>query len=471
MLVGSSATPLRVAIIGSGPSAFYAADALLKQSRYVVQVDMFERLPTPFGLVRGGVAPDHAKIKNVAEKYDAIARHPHFRYFGGVEFGQALSLADLTSLYHQMIFAVGAQTDRRMGIPGEDLVGSFAATEFVGWYNGHPDYRNRAFDLSQRTVAVIGNGNVAVDVARVLARTYDELRATDIADYALEALRESQVTDIYMIGRRGAAQAAFTLPELKELGEMADADVVVVPAEVQPDPLTIAHLGANPDRAAEQKVALLHAYAARPLRGARRRIHLRFLASPVELFGDTRVEGLRLVRNVLVQGDDGSLRPRATDVYETMPIGLVFRSIGYMGVALPDLPFDVKRGVIPNSGGRVIDPASGHTLTGTYVVGWIKRGPTGIIGTNRPDAVETVQAMLADVDAGAVLQPATTDPGTVEAVLASRAVRWMRYDDWLLLDARERALGREQGRPRVKFTDVDAMFAALEALRAGQPQT
>src|SRR5690606_5546254 len=334
--------PLRVANVGSGPSAFYAAEHLQKQSGLVIQIDMFERLPTPHGLVRGGVAADHTKIKSVTKVYDKIATHENLRYFGNVEFGRDITHADLVQHYHQIIYATGAQTDRQMGIPGEDLPGSHAATEFVGWYNAHPDYRDLTFDLSQEAVAVIGNGNVAMDVARILASTYEELAATDIADYALEALKNSRVRDIYVLGRRGPAQAAFTSPELRELGELQGAEVIVRPEDAELDPLSADDLLKSTDRTAERNVQTLARYATTPLQGKPRRLHMRFLGSPVELIGTERVEAIKLVKNELYRSDDGSLRPRPTNQFETIPVGLVFRSIGYKGVPLPDVPFDAR---------------------------------------------------------------------------------------------------------------------------------
>jgi ferredoxin--NADP+ reductase len=450
---------LRVAIIGSGPSAFYAADAL-ENAPLDIEIDMFERLPTPFGLVRGGVAPDHPKIKSVTRVYDKIARWPGFRFYGHVEYGRDLTHADLRRHYHAVIYATGAQTDRRMGIPGEDLIGSHAATEFVGWYNGHPDYQDLTFDLSVEAAAVIGNGNVAMDVARILARTPDELTATDIAEGALAALAASRITDIYVLGRRGPAQAAFTAPEIKELGELADAEVIVRPEDAALDPLSQAAIAE--DKAAARIVSIVQGYVDQPRRGARRRIHLRFLVSPVELIGDEagHVRAIKLVKNELYRADDGSLRPRPTDQTEILPVGLVFRSIGYKGVPLDGLPFDERAGVIPNQDGRVID-AAGAQQIGDYVAGWIKRGPTGIIGTNRPDSVATVEALLKDVAEGRINQPEAPTRAAVEDVLRARGIDWVTYSDWERLDALEQARGADGGRPRVKFTRIDEMLAAL----------
>src|SRR6059036_1548417 len=331
---GTQAQPLRVAIIGAGPTGYYAADHLLRQDRVTVEVDMFDRLPTPYGLVRLGVAPDHQKIKSVTAAFDKVAAHPRFRFFGGVEFGKDLTLADLRAHYHQILYCTGAQTDRRMGIPGEDLRGSHPATEFVAWYNGHPDYTDAEFDLSVERAVVVGVGNVAVDVARILCRTREELAATDIADYALEALSRSRIREVYLLGRRGPAQAAFTNPEIKELGELAGADVSAQPEEVEPDELTRQALERAPDRATQKKIEIIKEYARRTPTGKPRRLVMRFLVSPVELRDDGTgaVGGMRLVKNRLYATATGTLQPKATDQVEDLPVGLVFRSVGYRGV-------------------------------------------------------------------------------------------------------------------------------------------
>lgn len=467
--LGTEVTPLRVAIIGSGPSGFYAADALLRQTTYAVEIDMFDRLPTPYGLVRGGVAPDHQKIKSVTKVYDKIASHANFRLYGYVEFGKDITHDELKAYYNAIIYAVGAQTDRRLGIPGEDLPGSYAATEFVAWYNAHPDYAHLEFDLSQEAVAVIGNGNVAMDVARILASSYEELRKTDIAHYALEALKNSKVRDIYLLGRRGPAQAAFTNPELKELGELADVDVIVDPNEGTLDPLSKAALEVNPDAVAEKNIKTLNDYLHKPPQGKQRRIHMRFLVSPVEIIGDQHVEAIKLVKNELQQASDGTLRPRATGVYETLPVGIVFRSIGYTGVALPGVPFDEKAGVIPNQMGRVIDPATKQPITGEYVVGWIKRGANGVIGTNKPDSVETVNSLLQDVPNMPPLDPAKATRQAVEDLLNERKPEHVTYNDWQVLDMLEMQNGQAIDRPRLKFSQIDEMIDAVEKSRRTQP--
>ena len=460
---GTSARPLRVAIVGAGPTGFYAADHLLRNPEVVVEVDMFDRLPTPYGLVRLGVAPDHQKIKFVTNAFDKVAASPRFRFYGGVEFGKDVTLADLRAHYHQIVYCTGAQTDRRMGIPGEDLAGSHPATEFVAWYNGHPDYRDCAFDLSQESVAVVGVGNVAADVVRILCRTPEELATTDIADYALEALRKSRVREVYLLGRRGPAQAAFTNPEVRELGELADADITAIPQEVELDTLSRAAVERSQDRATLKKVEMLREYARRAPTGKSRRLVLRFLVSPVELISDGagRVAAMRLVRNELYATSTGALQPRATDRFEELPAGLVFRSVGYRGVPLPGVPFNESWGVILNDKGRVLDPDTKQPVVGTYAAGWIKRGPTGVIGTNKPDAAETVECMFEDLARGAVLEPTRPEAAAAEALVRQRQPNYVSYTDWLKLNEIEVARGRAQGRPRVKFTSVEEMLAAL----------
>lgn len=462
---GTDEHPLRVAIIGSGPAGFYVVERLFREKGVRVEIDMFDELATPFGLVRGGVAPDHQKIKSVVRVYDRNARDPRFRFYGNVCYGRDLDLDDLRDHYHQICFTTGAQTDRSLGIPGEDLQGSRAATEFVAWYNGHPHYRDCRFDLSGESAAVIGVGNVAIDVARILCRTHEELVVTDIADYALEALRESRIRDVYLIGRRGPAQAAFTNPEIQEMGELAGADVEVLPEEARLDPLSQADVDAHPDKALIRKIEILQRYAAQPPGGKPRRLHVRFLLSPTELIGDGRVRAVRLARNELY-ADNGSLRPRPTGEHETIPADIVFRSVGYLGVPLPGVPFDRRRGVIPNDRGRVLAGDSGAPVPGLYASGWIKRGPSGVIGTNKPDAVETVERMLEDLQAGAVLTPVHPEVAAAERRVRRRQPDCVSYEDWLRLDEIETARGQESGRPRVKLTRTEDMIAALKGTGA-----
>ncbi len=462
-LPGTTTDPLRVAIVGAGPAGYYAADHLLKQDGVVVEVDMIDRLPTPYGLVRAGVAPDHQKIKAVTAAFDKVAANPRFRFYGGVDFGRHISLADLGRHYHQVVFSTGAQTDRRMGIPGEDLHGSHPATEFVAWYNGHPDYRDCQFDLSQERAAVVGVGNVAIDVARILCRSPEELAVTDIADYALEALRKSRIKEVYLLGRRGPAQAAFTNPELKEVGELADADVLAVPEEVELDPLSRADVERGQDRATLKKVEILREYAQRKPSGKSKKLIMRFLVSPVEISGDEsgRVSALRLVRNRLEATQAGTLQAKATDQFETLPAGLVFRSVGYRGVPLLGVPFHESWGVILNEAGRVLETDTKQPVVGVYAAGWIKRGPTGVIGTNKPDAAETVTCMMEDRAAGRIQKPDEPDAAAAERMMRAHQPAYVSYQDWLKLNAVEVSRGRAAGRPRIKFTRVDEMLASL----------
>jgi ferredoxin--NADP+ reductase len=454
---------LRVAVIGAGPAGFYTAEHLFRQAGLDVEVDLYDRLPTPYGLVRFGVAPDHQKIKNVTAAFDKTAAHPGFRFFGNVELGKDVTLEDLRAHYHQIVYTTGAQTDRRMGIPGEDLRGSHPATDFVAWYNGHPDFREHRFDLSQERVAVVGVGNVAVDVVRILCRTADELAVTDIADDALAALRESRVREVYLLGRRGPAQAAFTNPEIRELGELPGADVTARADEVEPDPLSRAELERSGDRGTLKKVEILREYARRVPAGKPRTLTIRFLVSPVALLADESggIAGVRLVHNELSATAAGTLQARPTDRFEELPAGLVFRSVGYRGVPIPGVPFHDAWGVILNDKGRVLEPESREPRAGEYVAGWIKRGPTGVIGTNKPDAAETVACMVEDAGRGRLLAPAEPDAAAVLALVRQRQPQWISWADWQRLDALETDRGRATGRPRVKFTRVQEMLAAL----------
>ena len=434
---------MRVAVVGSGPAGFYAAGALLSADP-PAEVDMFDRLPTPWGLVRLGVAPDHPKLKSVSRAFERIAEQPGFRFLGNVEFGRDIEHADLVRLYDAVVYAVGAQTDRRLGIPGEDLPGSWAATEFVAWYNGHPDYQDLEFDLSVERVVVIGNGNVALDVARMLALTHEELAPTDATDASIAAIASSPIREIVVVGRRGSAQAAFTTPELQEMGELADADVVVDAADLE---------GAEPKGTnAERNVVVLKEFAAREPEGKPRRVVFRFFESPVAILGEERVEGIELVRNEL----DADERAVPTDEHQTLACGLVFRSVGYKGVELPGVPFDERSGTIPNKGGRV-EP-------GVYCAGWIKRGPTGVIGTNKKDATETVELLLDDAAAGRLEPKPDASAAAVDALLAERGVQVVEYDGWTAIDGVERAAGEKSGRPRVKLCTWDALLSTAQQI-------
>jgi len=459
--IGTPENPLRVAIVGAGPSGFYAAEHILKDEGTHVQVDLFDRLPTPFGLVRGGVAPDHPKIKSVIRVYEKTAAREGFRFFGNVKVGHDLEVDDLERLYHAIVYTVGCETDRRLGIPGEEKPGSHAATAFVGWYNAHPDYCAEEFDLSCERAVVIGNGNVAMDVARMLALTGEELRRTDTADHAIEALDAGEIREIVVLGRRGPAQAAFTNPEIKELGEMADADVIVDPAEVELDPASRAYIESDEaDKTSRVNVETVTEFASREPAGKRRRIVLRFLASPVEILGDGKVEKVVVGRNELVE-EDGRLRARDTGEREELDCGLVLRSVGYTGVPIEGVPFDDERGLILNEGGRVLDSHDSGPKVGHYAAGWIKRGPSGVIGTNKKDALETIRHLLADVEEGTLLDPDNPDPAAVEELLAERDIRFVSFEDWQAIDQAEVGRGEPHGRPRVKFVRVEEMLDAL----------
>jgi ferredoxin--NADP+ reductase len=472
----SDPTPFRVAVIGSGPAGFYAAGHLLADPSDRFEVDMFERLPTPWGLVRSGVAPDHPKIKSVTRIYERTAAHPRFRFFGAVTFGEHVSREELLAHYHAIVYATGSPSDRPLDIPGEHLPGSHAATEFVGWYNGHPDHSDLEPDLLSSTRAiVIGNGNVALDVARMLVLAPSELAPTDTADHALDVLARSSVTEVVVAGRRGPAQAAFTNPELRELADLTDADVIVDPHELD-TALAVSDPDAELTPTAQRNVELLRAYATTPPSGRTRRIVLRFLLSPTSLTaGPTgHLSAVELVRNRLTPGA-GGLRAEPTDEHETISAGLAFRAIGYRGLPLPGVPFDTRTATIPHDAGRVLDPATGAPLPGEYVVGWIKRGPSGVIGTNKKDAQETVDAIFADLPpapAGAsdaasspVHTPTTPDPSAIETLLRARQPALVTYSGWESIDRHERALGEPAGRPRVKLTRIDELLRVAASER------
>jgi ferredoxin--NADP+ reductase len=443
---------VRVAVIGSGPAGFYAASALLAADP-PVEVDMIERLPTPWGLVRLGVAPDHPKLKDVSRAFERTAKQPGFRFFGNVEVGRDLTHDELVRLYDAVVYTVGAQTDRRLGIPGEDLPGSWPALAFVAWYNGHPDFQGLEFDLSCERAVVVGNGNVALDIARMLALTREELAVTDIADPAIDVIASSAIRSIVVLGRRGPVQAAWTPVELGELGHLAGADVVVDPADLELDAASEQELAAAPGTV-RRNVDILRRYAAQEPEGKPRTIELRFHTSPVAIHGRERVEAIEVVRNELVDG-----RAVPTSERETIPCGAVFRSIGYHGVALPGVPFEERVGTMPNDCGRVLD-ASGSPLRGVYCAGWIKRGPTGVIGTNKKDATETVAVLLEDAQAGLLPPP---DDETLEELLAERGVEPVLYSGWEAIDLAERSAGEGYGRPRVKLLSWDELLAAARA--------
>lgn len=428
----------RAVVVGAGPSGFYAASQLLDAG---FEVDLLDALPTPFGLVRAGVAPDHPKIKTVTRVFDKVAGREGLRFFGGVAVGRDVTPRELVERYHAVVYAFGTAADNRLGIPGEDLPGSHAATAFVGWYNGHPDHAGATYDLSREHAVVIGNGNVAIDVARMLVLSPEEITPTDTADHAIEALAASSVREVSVVGRRGPVEAAFTTPELLELGELSRADVVVDHAD----------LHAVPDDAG-RNVEVLRGYAARPPReDASHRVVLRFCWSPVEILGEGRVEAIRLARNEIVDG-----RAVATGEEMELPCGLVVRSIGYRGTPIDGIPFDAARGLVRNVDGRVVDE-DGALVPRTYVTGWVKRGPSGVIGTNKKDSAQTTAAIVADAQAGVLAGPPIPDADEAAAWLLTCAPGAVGWDGWTRLDAHEVAAGSGAGRPRVKVVHLETM--------------
>jgi ferredoxin--NADP+ reductase len=457
--LGTAGRPLRVAIVGAGPSGFYTAQALLATQALEVSVDLFDRLPAPYGLVRYGVAPDHPKIKSVDRVFEKPALDPRVRFLGNVTYGRDLRLADLRRHYDQVVFAVGGQSDRRLDIPGEDLPGSHSSTEFVAWYSSHPDFLDLEVDLASEGAVVVGIGNVARDVARILARDPEALAATDIADHSLEALRGSRIRDVWVLARRGPVQAKCSPQELKELGEMEGVDLIVEPSELELDPGSAAEL--EGDRQATKNLELLRGFAERGATGAPRRIRLRFLVSPVAVEeAGGRAAAVVVERNRLEPSSRGGLSAVSTGATETLPAGMVVRAIGYRSLPLPELPFDDRRCVLPNREGRLIDPETGEQLRGLYAVGWVKRGPTGLIGSNKPDGAETAASMVADLDS----TPPAPEPSldAVDRLLAERGARPVCFADWQRIDRAEVEAGASGGRPRVKFCRVEDMLAALD---------
>ena len=421
----------KIAVIGSGPAGFYAAGELFRQQSWSIKVDIFDRLPTPYGLVRGGVAPDHQKIKSVTKIYSRIAENENFRFFGNVEFGSDILRSDVLEFYDAVIYAVGSPSDRSLGIPGEELPGSHSATEFVAWYNGHPDFHGQKFDLSVKDVFVIGMGNVALDVARILAKTPEELSKTDIADYALEKLFESQIEDIWLVGRRGPLQAAFTPVEAREFLELDSADVILEGGPLKLDAESQRILETDASKDTKKNIQILKQISEKNSSNKKKRVHFLFLVSPLEILGNGYVEKIRMVRNELVKRDDGSLRPKATGDLMEENAGLIFRSIGYHGNLLVDVPFDHNSGTIPNERGQIIDEDQDKSLhTREYVAGWIKRGPTGVIGTNKQDAVETVHRMLETFLQEKIEPRQQTDSSDIESLLKDRNVEYVSFEDW-----------------------------------------
>ncbi len=454
--------PYHVAIVGSGPSGYFAAASLLKfadaqddaSQKRDVRVDMLEMLPTPWGLVRSGVAPDHPKIKSISAQFEKTATDPRFRFFGNIVVGDHVAPAELAERYDAVVYAVGAQSDRALGIPGEDLPGSVAAVDFVGWYNAHPHFAEMAPDLVCSRAVVIGNGNVALDVARILVTDPDALAATDIADHALKSLHARGVEEVLIIGRRGPLQAPFTTLELRELGDLeglGDVDVIVDPADfadISDEDLEAA------GKTVKNNIKVLRGYAEREPKGATRRIVFRFRTSPIELKGDGRVESIVLGRNELVD-DNGRIVAKDTGQRDEVPAQLVVRAVGYRGIPTPGLPFDERNGTIPHADGRI------EGSRNEYVVGWIKRGPTGVIGTNKKDSQETVDTLVADLGGASLAEFGEDHSMELVEWLLERQPKLVTDDHWKLIDAHERTSGEPHGRPRVKLTTV------AELLRIG----
>lgn len=431
---------INVAVIGAGPSGFYTVDALLKADKDI-RVDIIERLPTPFGLIRGGVAPDHQTTKKVARVYEKTALTDGVGYFGNVEVGRDVTIAELQEMYDAIVLAVGAPRDRKLGIPGEDKTGVFGSADFVGWYNGHPDFTDLAPDLNTNTVVVIGQGNVAVDTARVLVKTPKEMTETDIADHAADAIAASPITDVYMVGRRGPIEAKFTNVELREMGKLEDCQPVIDPAQL-PDEVT-GDWSDRDLRLKERNLATMKEFPDVDPAGKSKRVHFTFFAKPVEILGGDKVEGIRMEHTRVEDG-----RSVGTGEFFEIECGLVIPAIGYFSDPFPGVPFDADNGIVVHDEGRVGD--------GIYAVGWIKRGPTGVIGTNKPDGDIAATQIVEDIADG-------TKPGreALEALLEDRSVRHLRYQDWQTIDAAEVAAAKP-GAPRRKFVTIDSMLAALD---------
>ncbi len=444
---------LRVAVVGAGPAGVYAADLLLKHAPedLTVSIDLFERLPAPYGLVRYGVAPDHPRIRGIIDALRDVLDRGDIRIFGNVNYGTDITMADLKRHYHAVIFATGAIQDADLAIPGIDLPGSFGAADFVNWYDGHPDVP-RTWPLTSASVAVIGNGNVALDVTRVLAKFADDMLPTDIPDNVYEGLKASAVTDVHVIGRRGPAQSKFTPLELRELGEVPGVDMVLDPRDFDYDEQSLAEIQSN-----NQKKVLMRTYQSwldREPGNASHRIHLHFYAQPVAVLGDeqTGVTGLRVERTEPV--GDGSVR--GTGVYSDIAVGQVYRAVGYFGSPLADVPFDETKGVFPHAGGRVLSGAGGEPVPGIYATGWIKRGPVGLIGSTKSDALETVQNLLEDRPS--LWQPTEPSAESVVELLSERGVAYTDLSGWHRLDAHEREQGAQRGRERIKVVDRETMI-------------
>jgi ferredoxin--NADP+ reductase len=454
--------PIRVAVVGSGPAGLYSVEHLLEKRGLDVEIDLYERLPTPWGLVRSGVAPDHPEKKLVIDRqFTYFLKNPRVRFIGNVEIGRDIRYAELAEWYDAVVYSVGAASDTRMGIPGEELSGCWAAREFVGFYNGHPDYSHLKFDLSCERAIVVGNGNVALDVARILTMPVSELESTDIADHALEVLRKSRIREVVILGRRGHMQGAFNNPELEELEHLNGVDVVIDGEDVPGEHEVVMD---DADWETLRKVRTLRRLVTRTPTAGNKRIVFRFLTSPVELLGSSRVEQVLVIRNHLERDDDGKLNARPTEEESILDAGLVLRAIGYRGTPFPGLPFDERRGVIQNCHGRV--SLNEEIITGTYVTGWIKRGCRGIIGSNKKCSGETISCLFEDLDNGRLQQPRMGRDG-VMAIVRQRKPDVVLRDGWLSIDHKEREAGRRHKRPRIKLTAMESLLRCAFEDRMG----
>ena len=452
--------PFRVAIVGAGPAGIYAADLLTKAERdFEVSIDLFERLPTPFGLVRYGVAPDHPRIKGIINALIKVLDRGDIRLFSNVDYGTDITLDELTDRYDAVIFSTGCITDAALTIPGVDLEGSFGAADFVNWYDSHPDVA-QDWPLEAEQVAVIGNGNVALDVARVLAKQADDMHVTEIPDHVYEGLKSSKVTDVHVFGRRGPAQAKFTPLELRELGHVPDVDIIVYPEDFEFDDGSLEAIESS--NQVKQVAKTLTDFTLREPTGAKRRLHLHFLHAPVEILGEGRVTGLRTERQEL----DGTGNVRGTGVVTDWEFDAVYRAVGYAGTALPQLPFDPRKGVIPNHEGRVVDTldqaeaAGADLVPGVYATGWIKRGPVGLIGHTKGDALETIGHILGDRNAGVLAEPVFPAESAIVDLLESKGVDFVDWQGYHRVEAAEKAAGEAEGRERVKIATREGMLAA-----------
>ena len=437
---------LRLAIVGAGPAGIYAADLIIKSELrdFDVSIDLFDLLPAPYGLVRYGVAPDHPRIKGIIRALYEVLDRGDIRFFGNVEYGKDITLDDLKTHYNAVIFSTGAVKDANLNIPGIDLEGSFGAAAFVNWYDAHPDFE-RSWDLSAKEIAVLGNGNVALDVARVLSKPADAMLSTDIPDNVYQGLRASQATDVHVFGRRGPAQVKFSPLELREAVHIEGVDTIVYEEDFQYDEGSQKAIDSN--NQTRVMVKTLEELRSNEITGAKRRLHLHFFSAPVEILEqDGKVAGIKIERTEL----DGTGNVKPTGEFREFPIQAVYRAVGYFGSELSEVPFDEKAGVIPNDKGRVLD-SDGKHIHGVYATGWIKRGPVGLIGHTKSDAIETIAQIIEDKNNW--WQPASPSEDSITDLLTSRKIEFVGWPEWLRIDAEEKRLGEAQERERIKLVE------------------